>query len=104
MSKTLEGMHYCKEHQGNGSDYATENCHMCSLLAKAQAHIANTQAFMEGVISTEAKDAANARRDMFAAAALMGLSTDRDLSWDYAARIAIWLADRTIAALDRTAE
>lgn len=31
MSRPLEGMHYCRDHQGNHSHYASENCEVCRL-------------------------------------------------------------------------
>lgn len=31
MSKALDGQHYCKNHQGNHSHYAEENCTVCTL-------------------------------------------------------------------------
>ena len=31
MSETLNGRHYCIEHQGNTSHYAEKNCLVCSL-------------------------------------------------------------------------
>lgn len=34
MSQPLPGMHYCKEHQGNHSHYAEQNCEVCKLKAE----------------------------------------------------------------------
>jgi hypothetical protein len=33
MSDALPGRHYCEEHQGNHSHYASENCDLCKALA-----------------------------------------------------------------------
>jgi len=34
MGSALPGSHYCKNHQGNGSHYSTQNCHLCYALAR----------------------------------------------------------------------
>ena len=34
MSQARPGEHYCKEHQGNHSHYAKENCALCRLQAQ----------------------------------------------------------------------
>lgn len=64
MSKALEGMPYCKEHQGNYSHYAAENCEVCRLRAEvASLSRIETEAFdmlsLYGVPKGRAKNVAN---------------------------------------------
>ena len=35
---TLEGEHYCQEHQGNTSHYDKSNCTVCKLVAEVEKH------------------------------------------------------------------
>jgi hypothetical protein len=36
MSQALPGTHLCKEHQGNHSHYAPENCELCQAQAEIE--------------------------------------------------------------------